>query len=59
MINQIQVQQYEQQSIKRSLCASCSRKVESSETHCCEHCAEMFYRDPNGHMTEEDDDGTT
>ncbi|HCM7228217.1 TPA: NinF family protein [Klebsiella aerogenes] len=52
-----QIQSYEQQSIRRTLCAGCTKELSDGEVHCCEECASLAiaYRDPNGFMTEEDD----
>ncbi|WP_090393317.1 protein NinF [Enterobacter sp. NFIX58] len=57
MLSQSEAQSYEQQSIRRTLCAGCTKELSDGETHCCEECASMAiaYRDPNGFMTEEDD----
>lgn len=58
MFNTPWPQEYEQQSIRRTLCAGCTKELSDDETHVCEECAAMAiaYRDPNGFMTEEDDD---
>ncbi|EPY9613781.1 protein NinF [Enterobacter cloacae] len=57
MLSQSEAQSYEQQSIRRTLCAGCTKELSDGEVHCCEECASMAiaYRDPNGFMTEEDD----
>lgn len=43
---------------RRTLCAGCTKELSDDETHVCEECAAMAiaYRDPNGFMTEEDDE---
>jgi len=57
-LSQSEAQSYEQQSIRRTLCAGCTKELSNDETHVCEECAAMAiaYRDPNGFMTEEDDE---
>ena len=58
MLSQSEAQSYEQQSIRRTLCAGCTKELADDEIHCCEECASLAiaYRDPNGFMTEEDDE---
>lgn len=58
MLSPKEAQSYEQQSIRRTLCAGCTKELSNDETHVCEECASMAiaYRDPNGFMTEEDDE---
>lgn len=58
MFNTPWPQEYENWSIRRTLCAGCTKELSDDETHVCEECAAMAiaYRDPNGFMTEEDDD---
>lgn len=58
MLSQSEAQSYEQQSIRRTLCAGCTKELSDDETYCCEDCASLAieYRDPNGFMTEEDDE---
>lgn len=49
---------YEQQSITRAgYCCSCTKPLAEDETYCCESCAleSVVYRDPNLHMTDEED----
>ncbi|MEG4669586.1 protein NinF [Enterobacter cloacae] len=60
MFNTPWPQEYEQQSIRRTLCAGCTKELSDGEVHCCEECASLAiaYRDPNGFMTEEDDETT-
>lgn len=38
-------------------CCSCTKPLSSDETYCCESCAleSVVYRDPNLHMTDEED----
>ncbi|EMF5696155.1 NinF family protein [Enterobacter roggenkampii] len=57
MLSQSEAQSYEQQSIRRAMCAGCTKELSDGEVHCCEECASLAiaYRDPNGFMTEEDD----
>ncbi|HCR1961889.1 TPA: NinF family protein [Enterobacter kobei] len=57
-LSQSEAQSYEQQSIRRTLCAGCTKELSDGETYCCEKCASLAitYRDPNGFMTEEDDE---
>ncbi|MBE8915117.1 NinF family protein [Enterobacter kobei] len=58
MLRPHEAQSYEQQSIRRTFCAGCTKELSDGETYCCEDCASLAiaYRDPNGFMTEEDDD---
>lgn len=58
MLTTSEAQSYEQQSIRRTLCAGCTKVLSHDETHVCEECAAMAiaYRDPNGFMAEEDDE---
>lgn len=58
MLTTSEAQSYEQQSIRRTLCAGCTKELSDGEVYCCEECASLViaYRDPNGFMTEEDDD---
>ncbi|WP_316375012.1 protein NinF [Enterobacter hormaechei] len=58
MLTTSEAQSYEQQSIRRTLCAGCTKELSNGEVHCCESCASLAiaYRDPNGFMTEEDDE---
>lgn len=58
MLTASEAQSYEQQSIRRTLCAGCTKELSDGETYCCEECASLAitYRDPNGFMTGEDDD---
>lgn len=58
MLTTSEAQSYEQQSIRRTLCAGCTKELSDGEVHCCEEYASLAiaYRDPNGFMTEEDDD---
>ncbi|WP_105601335.1 protein NinF [Cronobacter sakazakii] len=58
MLNPIQTQAYEQQSIARALCAGCSKQLLPDETHCCEECVAqaIYYRDPNHFMAEDEGD---
>ncbi|ELY4600406.1 NinF family protein [Cronobacter malonaticus] len=52
MLNPIQTQAYEQQSIARALCAGCSKQMEPDETYACGECINewLVYRDPNAQM---------
>ncbi|EKK7713461.1 NinF family protein [Cronobacter dublinensis] len=58
MLNPIQTQNYEQQSIARALCAGRSKQLEPDETYACGKRINewLVYRDPN-HFVAEDDDG--
>ncbi|ELY5887247.1 NinF family protein [Cronobacter sakazakii] len=58
MLNPIQTQSYEQQSIARALCAGCSKQLEPDETYACGECINewLVYRDPNSQMTGDRDD---
>lgn len=60
MLTTSDAQSYEQQSVRRTLCAGCTIELSDGEVHCCEECASLAiaYRDPNGFMTEEDDEAT-
>ncbi|MEG5836677.1 protein NinF [Enterobacter bugandensis] len=60
MLSQSEAQSYEQQSIRRTLCVGCTKELTDDEVYCCEECASLAiaYRDPNGFMTEEDDDNS-
>lgn len=58
MLSPHEAQSYEQQSIRRTLCAGCTKELTDNETYCCEDCASLAiaYLGPNGFMTEEDDE---
>jgi len=58
MLTTSEAQSYEQQSIRRTLCAGCTKELADDETHVCEECSAMAiaYRDHNGFMTEEEDE---
>jgi rRNA maturation endonuclease Nob1 len=58
MLSQSEAQSYELHSIRRTLCAGCTKELSDEEVHCCEECASLAiaYRDPNGFMTEEYDE---
>ncbi|EGT4508930.1 NinF family protein [Cronobacter sakazakii] len=58
MLNPIQTQAYEQQSIARALCAGCSKQLEQDETYACGECINewLVYRDPNHFVAEGNDD---
>lgn len=49
-------QEYEQQSIRRTLCAGCTKELTPEETYACAECVDewLIYRDPNGDITNED-----
>ncbi|HFK5622964.1 TPA: protein NinF [Enterobacter cloacae] len=51
---------YQSRNVKtqRTLSAGCTKELSDGEVHCCEECASLAiaYRDPNGFMTEEDDE---
>ncbi|EPT8887129.1 protein NinF [Cronobacter malonaticus] len=58
MLNPIQTQAYEQQSIARALCAGCSKQLEPDETYACSECINewLVYRDPNSQMAGDSDE---
>ncbi|ELY4182651.1 protein NinF [Cronobacter sakazakii] len=58
MLNPIQTQNYEQQSIARALCAGCSKQLEPDETYACGECINewLVYRDPNHFVAEDEND---
>ncbi len=58
MLNPIQSQAYEQQSIARALCAGCSKHLDPDETYACGECINewLVYRDPNHFVAEGNDD---
>ncbi|EOC0467334.1 NinF family protein [Cronobacter sakazakii] len=58
MLNPIQTQAYEQQSIARALCAGCSKQLEPDETYACGECINewLVYRDPNSQMAGDSDE---
>ena len=49
-------QEYEQQSIRRTLCAGCNKDLTPEETYACAECVDewLIYRDPNGDITSEE-----
>ncbi|EOJ6040654.1 protein NinF [Cronobacter sakazakii] len=58
MLNPIQTQTYEQQSIARALCAGCSKQLEPDETYACGECINewLVYLDPNHFVAEDEND---
>lgn len=56
MLTTSEAQSYEQQSIRRTLCAGCTRELTPEETYACSECVDewLIYRDPNGDITNED-----
>ncbi|MFR3742013.1 MAG: protein NinF [Escherichia sp.] len=56
MLSQSEAQSYEQQSIRRTLCAGCTKELTPEETYACSECVDewLIYRDPNGDITNED-----
>ncbi|HIH9250996.1 TPA: protein NinF [Enterobacter ludwigii] len=56
MLSQSESQSYEQQSIRRTLCAGCTKELSPEETYACSECVDewLIYRDPNGDITNED-----
>lgn len=58
MLSPREAQSYEQQSIRRTLCAGCTKELKPEETYACEECVNewLVYRDPNNSMLGEDDD---
>lgn len=57
MLSPNQNQSYERQSVRRALCAGCTKELEPEETYACPECVDewLVYRDPNNSMTEEED----
>lgn len=47
-------QEYEQQSIRRTLCAGCTKELTPEETYACSECVDewLIYRDPNGDISD-------
>lgn len=57
MLSHEQITQYHAESNCRAgYCMNCMIKLEPLEVHVCDRCAIELYPDPNGFMTEEDDD---
>lgn len=56
MLSPHEAQSYEQQSIRRTLCAGCTKELTPNETYACSECVDewLIYRDPNGDITNED-----
>ncbi|HAV1619722.1 TPA: NinF family protein [Enterobacter hormaechei subsp. steigerwaltii] len=56
MLTTSEAQSYEQQSIRRTLCAGCTKELTPEETYACSECVNewLIYRDPNGDITNED-----
>lgn len=56
MLTSSEAQSYEQQSIRRTLCAGCTKELKPEETYACSECVDewLIYRDPNGDITNED-----
>ncbi|HGH4643567.1 TPA: protein NinF [Enterobacter roggenkampii] len=56
MLSQSEAQSYEQQRIRRTLCAGCTKELTPEETYACSECVDewLIYRDPNGDITNED-----
>lgn len=56
MLSPHEAQSYEQQSIRRTLCAGCTNELTPEETYACSECVDewLIYRDPNGDITNED-----
>lgn len=48
--------EYENWSIRRTLCAGCTKELTPEETYACTECVDewLIYRDPNGDITNED-----
>lgn len=57
MLSPHEAQLYEQQSIRGTLCAGCTKELSPEETYACSECVDewLIYRDPNKSMTEEED----
>ncbi|ELY6233082.1 NinF family protein [Cronobacter sakazakii] len=58
MLNPIQTQAYEQQSIARALFAGCSKQLDADEVYACGECINewLVYRDPNSQMAGDSDE---
>lgn len=57
MLSPEQIQQYQSESNCRAgYCMQCKAKLTPVEVHVCDACAISLYADPNGFMTEEDDE---
>lgn len=56
MLSPHEAQSYEQQSIRRTLCAGCTKELTPEETYACSECVDewLIYSDPNGDITNED-----
>ncbi|WP_316371206.1 protein NinF [Enterobacter cloacae] len=56
MLSPHEAQSYEQQSIRRTFCAGCTKELTPEETYACSECVDewLIYRDPNGDITNED-----
>lgn len=56
MLSHHEAQSYEQQSIRRTLCAGCTKELTPEKTYACTECVDewLIYRDPNGDITNED-----
>lgn len=56
MLSPYEAQYDEQQSIRRTLCAGCTKELTPEETYACSECVDewLIYRDPNGDITNED-----
>ncbi|EPO6584312.1 protein NinF [Enterobacter hormaechei] len=56
MLSPHEAQSYEQQSIRRTLCAGCTKELTPEETYACSECVDewLIYRDPNGDITNEE-----
>ncbi|EAA1142871.1 protein ninF [Salmonella enterica subsp. enterica serovar Hadar] len=57
MLSPSQSLQYQKESVERALtCANCGQKLHVLEVHVCEASCSELMSDPNGDMTEEDDE---
>lgn len=56
MLSPHEAQSYEQQSIRRTLCAGCTKELTPEEAYACAECVDewLVYRDPNGDITNEE-----
>lgn len=54
MLSLYEAQSYEQQSIRRTLCAGCTKELTPEETYACSECVDewLIYRDPNGDISD-------
>ncbi|EAP8451595.1 NinF family protein [Salmonella enterica subsp. enterica serovar Worthington] len=58
MLSPHEAQSYEQQSIRRTLCAGCTKELSPEETYACGECINewLVYRDPNHFVVEDENE---